>query len=224
MDSKTPDRLTKADGEAFYLAAYGRAGYGNWFGGVTAAYSHTSLNQTRTVGITGAAAASKPGVNSYGASGLVAYRIGLHGGGELQPTATVNYAHSRQGGYTETAAGGLSLVVAPLTTDQVTATLGGRWLKPFQTASATVTPELSGGAAFQSGDRAGLTRAVFSGAPGGGGFAVTGAAMPSTWAYVGAGMTVASASDKVAVKLGYQGAFASRLREHQLAASVQLRW
>ena len=226
LDTDVAARQTTANAQAYYLAAYARLADSRWLGAVTGAWGRTGVDTSRTVGLTGATAAGDTHASTFGASALLGYRLALPDGGELQPQVSGAWVHSRQGGFTETGAGPLGLTVGTATTERYTGTVGARWLRAFDTADgATITPELRGGLAMAGGDRAGLIDAGFSGAPTGtGGFQVQGTSVPRRWAQVGGGLTVTSRDDRLAITFGYDGAFAGRLVEHQIAGGLRLAW
>jgi hypothetical protein len=81
------------------------------------------------------------------------------------------------------------------------------------------------GLSVAKGDLSTALRSTFSGAPeASGAFATTGASLPSAWAALGAGLSLAGAGDRWEFGLRYEGRHASRLSENQISAGFSLRW
>ena len=184
------------DVQAYGLGVYGEHRMGAWFVDAAATVGVSDGDSHRTIAFGAIARVAEGSFDGTSVAGLVSAgaRWRRPGGLVVEPSLSLVASRVTQGGYTETGAGDLDLVVAKARDSSVQARLGVRAAKPLVLHNGTRL-NIEGGAAWveELGDGAPTIRTAFSAAPANG-FTLAGARPGSSAIVVGAGATYALSS------------------------------
>ncbi|WP_339914929.1 autotransporter domain-containing protein [uncultured Brevundimonas sp.] len=227
VEGNVAERQSSFESDLIHAAGYVRFDNGRWAADLTASAYGGEIDSRRTVTVgafTGQATGQTHG-EGQSVSLSVARRIANERGGAVSVGLMETISRSTINGFTERAAGGLSLEVANQERNWQTTQLNLRGTQDYRLSGGQPMRLYGGiGALVTTGDREAAADMRFSGAGTGfGGFVIKGAEAPPLAGVAEFGMEY-QARKGLTLSAGYRGVVSARLRDNQFGARLSVQW
>ncbi|HEY0114519.1 MAG TPA: autotransporter domain-containing protein, partial [Allosphingosinicella sp.] len=224
VDTDVDDPRSTLTGDQYQGALY--AGYddGRTFANGQLSYFSGQFDITRQLTIGGGAgtATGEAEYEGYTAAAVVGQRMALGRGTELTLQAGAQHMQVTRDGFTETASGGLGLIVDGEERELFTISGDARISQTVRLGQMTVRPWVQLGVRWNTGDLESLAGVRFSGAPTGlGGFVTEGAALDRVTGSITGGLDL-QASDRVSIGVEARTQLGAHTTESQLGLRVRV--
>lgn len=223
MRTKSDDRVTSSDADAYQLSLYGSANAGQFFVDGTAAYTYVDIQSKRRLefGGLGRQAHGSPTGHDLSLATKAGVRVTM-GGWDAEPSLGLDWYRLHRSGFQESGAGAASLNVASHTMDLIMPSVGARFTRTFETGSYSWSPELRARYYHNLGDKRTHTKATMAGI-GGAPFTVNGSGVGRHIGVVGAGVTI-QAKENLQLSGSYDASFGNHATSHNFMLGLKVLW
>lgn len=226
VEGDVAGRQSSYESDLVHAAGYVRFDDGRWAADLTASVYGGELDSRRTVTIgafTGQALGRTHG-EGQSLSASVARRFADDSGGAVSVGLMQTMSRSAVDGFTERAAGGLSLEVADQERNWQTTQLNLRGTQDYRLSGQPMRLYGGVGVLVTTGDREAGTDMRFSGAAAGfGGFAIEGAQAAPLAGVTEFGLEY-QPREGLTLSTGYRAVFSDRLNDNQVGARMSIEW
>jgi outer membrane autotransporter protein len=221
--SSTPSRLSTIQSETVHAAIYGGTTQGAWTVSGTIEYGVSQIESERRIliGSLDRTATADYWAHTVGVSTEAAYAIDLTQSTTLSPLFTLDAGWSGHSRFTEEGAGALNLTGSASSTYRVNTGLGVALSHELQLESGIVTLDVRGIWEHTLADDGARQTMTFAGGPDS--FNVTGAEQADDRLKLGIGASW-KPTDRVEVRLGYDGMFSAAHTSHALSVNAALKF
>ncbi|MFA4892554.1 autotransporter domain-containing protein, partial [Brevundimonas sp.] len=226
LEGDVASRQGHYESDLSHAAGYAAFDDGTWAADLTASFYGGDLDTRRgiTIGAFSGQAIGNTHVEGQSLSASVARRFQVSDNTMIALGAIGTASNASVDGYTETGAGGLSLVASGMERDWQSLQLSARGTQDYRVNGQGYRIYAGAGVMATAGDRQATGDMRFSGAPTGfGTFIVEGAETPPLAGLAEFGLEV-GAGDGVTVSAGYRGLFSERLQDNQVGVKLKVSW